>query len=999
MKTHLSKRIVAFLLTMIMVLSLMPMVFAEETAKEDLTGKTVILHTNDTHGALMGFAQVAKVKADYEAKGAKVILVDAGDFSQGTTYVSTNKGEAAVTVMNAAGYDYVTLGNHEFDFGYAQLKANLEKATFLPICADVLLKENGNPAFAPYAVKEVNGMKIGFFGMETPETFTKVNPGLIQEITFPQGEELYACAQAQVDALKNTEHADIIIGLVHLGVDAESAPNRSVDLYKNVTGIDFLIDGHSHTVMTEGPNGEPIQSTGTKADKTALMNVGLIVIDNATKKIEKNELIPLGENAPVDETVAAKAQEIMTAVDAEYGTKFATSEVDLNGDKAPGNRTMETNLGDLITDSMRWGVLKDMNAETLGVPEENVVAITNGGGIRAWIKKGDVTKNDVNTVLPFGNTVAVVYVKGSELLEALEASTYCTPTAVGGFPQVSGMKISINTNKEFDQGEQYPESTYYKPASIQRISIEEVNGKAFDPAATYAVVTNNFCAAGGDTYYAFKAASSQFDTGLPLDEVLMDFITTELNGTIGEAYAEPQGRLAQAFQFVDVTDPTQFFYDYVYWAYNHDPQITAGTGDGTTFSPYAPCTREQVVTFLWAAAGKPNPGADAAHPFSDVGDAYYTDPVRWAYNYEPQITAGIGGGLFGTGLTCTRAEIVTFLWAAAGKPDPKTAENIFTDVHEGEYWYDAVRWAYANEITAGVGDNLFGTYSPCTRGQIVTFLYKAVKWAEQADPEDPKPEDPKPEDPKPEDPKPEDPKPEEPIGKALGNYPTADACIKPNAFVDLIHTVQIWGAYDRTGSTDSTHDNTPAMLSIVAPLKFNGDNYLSEGDIFMEHINALYPEDENRCVYQVEMTGDELYYWLEFAATKLKKDSSGNVYVPTTEIKNYNVIMGEGFHYEIDMAKPKGQRIVNLTYLGEAILEDQKFTVAMDSFSFNNTNPYVVYVNDEGFCELDLEARLIYSTEGQSDGTIYALLVSYIKEQTAQNGGISPAILSDWLIR
>ena len=145
MKTNVSKRIVALLLTLAMVLSLVPVVFAGEVrdVEQDLVGKTVILHTNDTHGALMGFAQVAKVRADYEARGANVILVDAGDYSQGTIYVSTNKGEAAITMLNEAGYDFATLGNHEFDFGYAQLKANMEKAQFQPLVADVLLKETG----------------------------------------------------------------------------------------------------------------------------------------------------------------------------------------------------------------------------------------------------------------------------------------------------------------------------------------------------------------------------------------------------------------------------------------------------------------------------------------------------------------------------------------------------------------------------------------------------------------------------------------------------------------------------------------------------------------------------------------------------------------------------------------------------------------------------------------------------------------------------------------
>ena len=506
---------------------------------EDLSGKTIILHTNDTHGALLGFAQVAQVRKDFEAQGATVILVDAGDYSQGTPYVSVGKGEAAITVMNAAGYHLATLGNHEFDFGYAQLMENLSKAEFKPIAADVLLKQTGKSILDGHTILDMNGVKIGFFGMETPETLTKVNPSLIQELTFPQGEELYACAQAEVDALK-AEGAALVIGLVHLGVDNESEPNRSIDLYNHVTGIDFLIDGHSHTVMTAGPNGEPIQSTGTKASDTALMNVGMIQIDNATGKIEKNKLIPLGDNAPVDPEVAAVAQAIMDEIDAQYSVKIAESRVELNGDKIPGNRNMETNLGDLITDSMLWSVQKNFSLE---VPDENVIAITNGGGIRAWIHRGDVTMNDIHKVLPFGNTIAVVYVTGAELLEALEASTYCTPGTIGGFPQVAGFKYTINTAKAFDQGDQYPDSTYYAPASIRRVTINEINGQAFDPAATYAVVTNNFCAAGGDTYYRFKDASAQFDTSILLDEALMEYITDKLGAVIDEPYAEPQGRI------------------------------------------------------------------------------------------------------------------------------------------------------------------------------------------------------------------------------------------------------------------------------------------------------------------------------------------------------------------------------------------------------------------------------------------------------------------------
>lgn len=530
------RKALALLLSVVMSLSLLvSTAWAEDPVTQDLAGKTVILHTNDVHGAIQDYAKVAALKADYEKRGAIVYLVDAGDFSQGSVYVSLNKGADAVTMMNAVGYDFVTLGNHEFDYGAQQLADNLVNAKFSILCSDVL-DADGDPVAeaAVWSEVEESGLKIGFFGLATPETKTKANPALIKGLTFLSGEALYKCAQEDIDWLKG-QNVDVIICLTHLGVDKESQPNTSYDLYKNTTGIDFIIDGHSHSVMTKGPNGEPIQSTGT-----ALANVGVITIDNATKKIESNELIALKDYTGSDAAVAAAAKAIMDPIDAAYGEVFAKSAVDLNGAKAPGNRTEETNLGDLITDAMMWAI----KTKAPSVDMTNAVAITNGGGIRAAIKKGDITKKDINTVLPFGNTLAVVYVKGSELLEALEASTYCTPEAVGGFPQFAGMEVELNIAPKYDKNaKEYPGSEYFGPKSINRITIKSINGKAFDPNATYAVITNNFMAAGGDTYYAFAAAKEQFDTGLPLDEILMEYITTELNGVVGEQYAKPQGRL------------------------------------------------------------------------------------------------------------------------------------------------------------------------------------------------------------------------------------------------------------------------------------------------------------------------------------------------------------------------------------------------------------------------------------------------------------------------
>ena len=578
------RKFLSVLLAMAMVLSLSVTSFAADTdseAKAEMAGKTVILHTNDVHGAIEGYAYITALKADYEAKGAEVILVDAGDYSQGEVYVSDTKGLDAVEMMNVTGYDVVTLGNHEFDYGYAQLKENMTKADFKILCANVY-GEDGTPIFdANYTYTTKSGVKIGFFGMETPEAQTKANPALIKGLKFDT--DLKAVAEKQLEALKDD---DVVIALSHLGVDDSSKPYTSYDLYNAAKGIDFIIDGHSHSVMTKGKNGEPIQSTGTK-----FANIGVIVIDDASKKIESNSLYEIKEDTAKDAAVAAAAQKIIDRIDKEYGAVFAKSKVELNGAKAPnGNRDGETNNGDLITDAMLWKVMQ--NKEGLTVNEDHVVAITNGGGIRAAIKAGDVTKKDIKTVLPFGNTIEVIYVTGTELLEALEASTFCVPESIGGFPQVSGISYTISTGAVYDaNAETYPASTYYGPKSINRVTINSINGKDFKLGDTYAVVTNNFSAAGGDTYYAFKAATAKFDTGVPLDEAVMEYVTKELKGVIGEQYAAPQGRiLMNPFKDVKVSS---WFGQYVIDLYND------GIINGTSATTYAPND-----TLTWAAALK-----------------------------------------------------------------------------------------------------------------------------------------------------------------------------------------------------------------------------------------------------------------------------------------------------------------------------------------------------------------------------------------------------------
>ena len=543
-------KLLALLLAMVMAFSLAATGLAEEgSAEESVTpyevpaeaeGAIVILHTNDVHGGIEGYAKVAALKAMYEEAGATVYLVDAGDFSQGETSVSVSQGATAIELMGMVGYDAAAPGNHEFDYGYENLAKLVKDAKFPVLAANITY--GGKVAFGDNVVIEKNGVKIGFFGLDTPETATKAHPGKIKGVSFAGGEDMYKIAQEQVDALAD---CDYVVCLGHLGIDDESAANgnRSIDLLAKVTGIDVFIDGHSHSTLEQvvaatngtGKVGDTvITSTGTK-----IANIGVVTIkDGEITAVNVNaEAVTVAE----DDAIAARAKAIRDEIEAEYGATFATTTVKLNGDRDPGNRTEETNLGDLITDAMVWYATKD--GEDLGVPAANVIAVTNGGGIRASVEAGDISKNDVNTVLPFGNTVAYVTVTGEALLEVLEASTYCTPTAVGGFPQVSGISFTINTAKEFDAGELYPDTTYNAPASIGRVTVNSVNGQDFDPEAEYVVVTNDFLSAGGDTYYALSTSVSNVDTGTPLDEALMQYITEVLDGTVSDKYAEPAGRI------------------------------------------------------------------------------------------------------------------------------------------------------------------------------------------------------------------------------------------------------------------------------------------------------------------------------------------------------------------------------------------------------------------------------------------------------------------------
>ena len=418
------------------------------------------------------------------------------------------------------------------------------------------------------------------------------------------------------------------------------------------------------------------------------------------------------------------------------GSQEAYSTVVLSGaDNAA--RKAETNLGDLWTDAMRWFVTSGKISEyfdeddvtagnnSIAVEAENVVALWNGGNLRADIAVGNFGAVALAEVLPYPNKIAVVYMTGAQLLEALEAASQALPCvdatadACASFMQVSGLKYTVNISKTYDAGETYG-SNWFKANSIKRVTITEINGKAFDAAATYAVITSNANFNGMDSSYMFKAAAAENEkstiTNAVVREVVWMYIDEVLGNVVGSDYTKAQGRI-QLVGFADVVEG-KYYAEAVTWAL--DKQITNGTSDAAaypTFSPNETCTNAQILTFMWRAAGSPT--AEIENPFTNLDDTkYYYQAALWAAE-----KGMISGTTFDASAPCTRAMTVTYLWKLAGSPETKV-DNKFADVAADASYAQAVAWAVENGVTNGTGDTTFTPDATCTRGQIVTFLMR-----------------------------------------------------------------------------------------------------------------------------------------------------------------------------------------------------------------------------------------------------------------------------------
>lgn len=487
-----NKRIVSLFLSLALVVGILigsVPAFAEEA--KTLT----ILHVNDVHARLnldereggMGLARLKTKVDELKAENPNLLLLNAGDTLHGTIDINITKGETMVKLMNMIGFDVMVPGNHDFNYGYERLLELKDMAEFPILGANILKESDDTSDFEPYTIKDVDGIKVGIFGLGTEETKYKSHPSNTEGIKFEDPVEV---AKKMVKELKEKE-VNVIVALVHLGVD-ESTDANVYDIAEKVEGIDLIVDGHSHTEL---PEGEVKGSTLIVQAGYYLTNIGIVELEivegKVTKKTAKLFGFEEGKELTPDTTIDEEIKKIEELNKPFKETVVGKTKVDLVGERAVV-RTSESNLGNLIADVM----VKSTGADA---------ALANGGGIRASIPAGDVTVGQILTSFPFSNTLAVIEVTGAEIVEALEHGVDLYPEAAGHFPHVSGMTF------KFDEA---------KPVG-SRISDLSIKGEPIKLDGKYKLVTNDFMASGGDGYTMFEGKPFLAEGGL-LSDVLIE---------------------------------------------------------------------------------------------------------------------------------------------------------------------------------------------------------------------------------------------------------------------------------------------------------------------------------------------------------------------------------------------------------------------------------------------------------------------------------------------
>ena len=542
------KKLLACLLMLAMLLS--GAALAEE-ATPALTQDVVVLFTSDVHCGIdqgWGYAGLAAMRDSLKADN-HVLLVDDGDAIQGETIGTLTKGSAIIELMNIIGYDVAIPGNHEFDYGMENFLTLTKQANFPYISANFTYQDE--LVFAPYLIKEFDGVKIAFVGITTPNTLTSSTPVYFQDAEgkyvygFMQddtGEKLYAAVQSAVDAAR-AEGAAYVVAMGHMGIESSCSPYMSTEVIEHTTGIDAFLDGHAHETMAcnevKNAQGKTVlrAACGTKLSSVGYLRIGKdgklsTGLFTWTADIAAPKLLNLtGEVADAVAVQVAKLDEIRKTVVATTQIPLYVNDptaVTTEGTPIRIVRNAETNLGDLCADAYR--VLS--NAD---------IAFVNGGGIRKQIEAGDITLDDIYSVHPFGNTMCVIRVTGQQVLDALEWGARAVPDENGGFLQVSGLTYEIHTGIP-SSAEKDENGMFTGVSGEYRVKNVMVGGEPLDLAKTYTLASHNYMLLNqGDGYAMFTGCEVLGEDMMIDNQVLITYITNSLGGVVGEQYANPYG--------------------------------------------------------------------------------------------------------------------------------------------------------------------------------------------------------------------------------------------------------------------------------------------------------------------------------------------------------------------------------------------------------------------------------------------------------------------------
>ena len=563
---RIKQRLLTFMISAALVIGIFPAIPAiADTDDSTSSGESVyVLYTNDIHCEVSGYPALAAYRAQLLENGENVVTVDAGDAIQGEAIGAQTKGSAIIDIMNTVGYDYAIPGNHEFYYSLSTFLDLTKNADFTYLSANFVDLQTGSTVFTPYAVKDFDGKKAAFIGICTPETYTKSTPVYFQD---ENGNYLYSFSENTFyETIQNTidqareDGADIVIAVGHLGINGTASGWKSTDVIANTTGIDVFIDGHSHETIAnniyQNKDGEdvPLTSTGTKFDNFGIMKIQMDASDASNDiSITAQLLHPSEVTYDSSEAASEAYHSVQNKID-HYNQELSylyevlgTAETELTINNAEGVRRIrsgETNLGDFVADAYRSICQAD-------------IALVNGGGIRASVSAGDVTRKSLMDVNPWSNAMCVIEASGQQILDALEHGARNLPEENGGFLQVSGLTYDIDTWKESpvimdEQG------TFQSidPAKERRITNVKVNGQALEPDKMYTVCGSVYTLQNsGDGFTMFKNDKVVAQDNLPTDAtMLISYFTDVLNGRIT---AGQYGNIAGEGRIIIHTDASQ----------------------------------------------------------------------------------------------------------------------------------------------------------------------------------------------------------------------------------------------------------------------------------------------------------------------------------------------------------------------------------------------------------------------------------------------------------